>query len=197
MQIDKRILGLCDIARKDGVISALAGVRFEKGKAVATDGYRLLIIEAEEPRLDDIPRVAGQEPVALENVTVRAKDLVRAVKPIKRNKHVEVLNTAWTVKAEEGFVRLVTTDLETTSIIDSRIIENSYPDYEKVIVKEEPKGVVRVDVKLLEGLLSAVRKAGVAHIDLEFHGELKPLQIKGKDFKEREVTALVMPIRRA
>ncbi|HZE87067.1 MAG TPA: hypothetical protein VE090_02555 [Methylomirabilota bacterium] len=201
MKIDKRILGVCDIASKESARPQLASVRFENGKAVATDGYSLMVIEQEKIEDDEIPKVAGFDYVSVDGLSLPAQPLAKFVKEIKRNKFLPVLSTGWTVRNEEGRVTLATTDLEETSIKEMKQPEGEYPNYQKVIdgeMKKEPVVKISFDPIKMILLLQAMVKAGATScrpVTVRVSGDLNPIIITTQDGQEREIFALLMPMR--
>ncbi len=194
MRINKKILGLVDIVSKEPYRQALTGIRFENGKAIATDGYKLLILELDKTDINDLPKIGGQEAIELDNVTVPSKDIKIIAKSIKKSKNIALLNLAWNVKAEDGKVRFITTDLDTNEIFDSKLIEVDYPKYEKILPTKKPKFKIGVSVEHLEAMATAMRKSGADIITLEFNKPLDPIVLKAKDY-DKNIYGLIMPVR--
>lgn len=200
MKIDKRFLGLCEIAGNDAR-PILSGIKFEKNRAVATDGFRLMIIQLEQDiSKDDTPIITGQEESDPGECVLPAKGVADILKQIRSNKNIEVLNTAWTVPTQDPWVRFVTTNIDTNTYKELKKIEGDYPKYESVLKIEEKHSIAEVEIsaKMLADTLKSMIRAGIGWNDgvqIKIFGANEAVIITGKDHKQREIKAVVMPRR--
>lgn len=196
MKVSRRILGLCEVAAKDDSRPLLAGVHFKDGKAVVTDGYRLLIVEQDT---EDANKPVETLPESdLNNVTINKKDLMKALKFLTKKRHWRS-NTFFSqvevTKGQEGMVQLKTWDEDSITTIESKLPTGEYPNYMKIFPTTEVKAEFAVNIDLMIGLLAGIKKTGVDQVEIFAREPLDPVVITGKDYEQRKITAVIMPIR--
>jgi DNA polymerase III sliding clamp (beta) subunit (PCNA family) len=199
MKIDKRVGALIPIAKSsDKFRGCLTGINFNKGKAAATDGFRLLVITLDND-FSEIPE--GWDYVDVDNVTLDSDAVSAFVKDIPSKQPLPVLNTGWSSKSSKAeFVRLVCTDLKNTIIRETKVLEGTYPKFESVLsdsLSKKPLAVFKVNPTLLAELLLAMVKAGA----MASHGVTfrvvdgsNGIYLKGIDGQRRDVIGLIMPM---
>lgn len=203
MIIDKKILGVCQIASKDVWRPALAGVRIHKGKVVATDGYSLIIAQLPDQSIEEnLPAIDGQKYQKVDNALLNAQDLANVAKSIKHHNKLDALNHAWVVQADEGSVRFVTTDLAVNTQMDLPRVVADYPKYENLVdeaVARKKSHKITVNITKLKTMLDSFIKAGVdkeGMVELDVPDDrTKPLVLRAKDNKQKDLFGLIMAIR--
>jgi len=213
MYLNKANLELAALACTDAGRTNLAVLRVEPTRTIATDGHVLGIVDV--PALDpkDYPAVGGltETDAAFEACSIpvpAARALLKAIpkarhQPILRNAKVDVA-----ASNANGTFRAVTTDLETTTPIEARKVDETFPDIAQVMPTGEPRLRVAFDAALLAHVLSTAVKMGLPGknnaVTLEFfrdHNASKdtatpqPLKITGKTTEGQAITFLVMPCR--
>lgn len=195
--LDKKVSAVCKIASKDTMRPILNGVLLKEGKAIATDGYRLMQVKLSNGiNSDDLPNT-GHEPYTPDAVVIPAKELERAVKLAPKKASLPVLTNAWTAKSKEGYIRIVSTNLETTNAPEIKLVEGDFPDVSKVQPKTPVKALVRVNPLLLAELLEAMQQATEggygSYIEVELRTENEPIVLRTSD---GNAEGLLMPIRK-
>lgn len=207
MYLNRANLEIAALASTDASRLGLCSVRVEAGRTMATDGHALGIVAT--PALDpkDYPAVggltetdAGFQPCSIPVDT--AKALLRA---IPKRSHVPVLACAKVDVAASnanGVFRAVTTDLETTTPVEGRKIEASYPDVDQVVPSGKPAHTTAFDASLLGKVLTTAVKMGLRGrtptVTLAFYGKdgEGPVKITAETEAGQAVTFVVMPVRR-
>jgi hypothetical protein len=199
MKINKLILGLCLITENSTGRSALEAIKFEGDRAVACDGFRMLIIPVDNG--NDAPAIPGlTAPTDPGECLIPGKFIADMVHQVKTKSRVPDTTKAWTVPAEDGWVKFLTSDGKTNTTKEVRKLEGQiYPDYKKILAEnkaKKPVAKISVNPKLLLGMMDAIYRSGVrSRVTLTINGELDPILFSGLDYENKEVEGLLMPVR--
>lgn len=199
--IDKVILAACQIASKDDSRPVLSGIKFEKDRAVATDGFRLITVTYPDQDPNDMPQL-GERVLNDEEVVLPAKNVEAALKRIPKNPNLPILNCAVIEKEKDGVVTITSTDLNSFSEEKVRKIDGTYPEYQKILDSTKAKEVTAkfsVNAQLMSETLKAMATAlkylgNATTVAVEVRGSNDPILITCES-KERKIEALVMPVR--
>lgn len=207
MILDKRVLGLCEVTATDKSREMLTGVKIESDRAYATDGYMLMVI-----KLDDQAHIPGEEsgPTEYEQTPTCVvpasvlKEIAKTIKPMKYERTIPKCNVIYSTPAPENEVTLNTWVSGKKRSIQAKrldITPMEYPNVDRIITAQDKKKKTRItfNPKKMVRLLNALMLAGANEnmgITLSITGELDAIILTGKDTEQREIKALLMPIRR-
>jgi hypothetical protein len=201
---------------KDDTRHALRGVRIERDRLVATDGHMLAIVNhGAEHKPSDYPAVPGYSypdavdyyangPEPLNPTLVHADSIKVACKAIPamkgRIKHFPVLDNLL-IDTERtnlnGTVHAYATDLENPQALTLKKMDEQFPQYEQVLLKDEPCYSVAVNPAYLKQIGEAYDKLGARSVTMEFWpNRLQPIRFTGTaDYNRYKATVLLMPIK--
>ena len=180
------------------------------GTIAATDGHVLLEIKPEasaKGNAEEWPKHASGpgEAFPAEGVVI-PRTLAEGARGLAPKKHAAALlvdRVALYLRGKGASVEAWGTDLDTARSLASRPIEGPWPDYKRVIPREDQAPVLRIafNPKKLRQVLAAMESAGVpggeqcVGVVMEFHGPLKACVIRGATLEGQAVLGLVMPLR--
>ena len=203
MIIDKRIIGITMVTSKDEIRPILASVKFKDGKQIGTDGFCMLMIQEKNVDKTEIPVIEAKKYEPVEEAMIPAKELMDFVKKIKKNNILPILENAWTIPAEEGYVKLITTDLANSSYLQTRKINEEYPSVDIIIDEAKAKKpVIEINFspKKMRELLHAMEKAGLdqgcSMVTMRLTNVNDTIILTGNDSEKREVFGMLMPIKK-
>ena len=182
----------------------LNGVNITADYLTATDGHVLGRIEIDRTlTAKDYPRVEGIDPsqsedalkgviVPIEGIDVLAKAIPKAAKTMPILK-TAIVNT--TVTNEGKLFVAGTTDLETTTPINIKPIEGTFPDASKVIPTENLSILFHVNPALVARAMTAATKLGLQYVTFEQNTtrDLSPIKVTGVSEDGENVTIIIMP----
>ena len=175
---------------------ALQCVRVTEDKYVASDSYKLIEVERNEPDSKDFPLVKGELETEIprlisgkkyKELCLMASDLKKLSFPkLKKKQYLPpVLNNKALVKTgKDGFVSFVGTDLNVQQENTFRAYQGEYPNYRGILVEasRENKSHICIDTDYLIETLTAFKKPGVDEVLLSVSGKQNaptPLLIRG------------------
>jgi hypothetical protein len=175
-------------------------VRFEKGKTIATDGHRLVIMTTpEDMSVDDfpvIPNSKGQMITDLNGGVSLPVESIKEFKFNKPNKGMPILNcTVLTRNGNDKFITINHTDLETTRQSECRVIESNFVDYNQVLPKTAPIAVIGLNAGYLKDICEIAQglQGKDAAIKLSVYDKFHP-QLIECDGAGQIMTAVIMPL---
>lgn len=190
-------------AGKADMRCVLNGVLITADEMVATDGNILGRISQQKDLVaKDYPIVEGIDPSQSEEplkpVIVPIDGIERLIKSIPAKKStmpilkMAIVNTKVT---NEGKLFLAgATDLETTTPVNIKQIEGTYPDYFKVIPQGEGVKQFHVDPAIMAKAMTAAAKLGLQYVKFAIpEKELSPIKITGRTEDNEDVTIVVVP----
>lgn len=185
---DRVSLSVRHAAAKESTRYAYAGVHLERGgRAVATDGKVLLVVEPSTDKADPLPkamRPAMPEPVTMSTDTV---EVVRKALPKRKQ---------WDTHPRRLFAIQVNGQHEAVTQDSRHTFEpilGDFPAYMDVVPKGEPTAKIRLGVPQLMQILKALKEAGAESFLLELHGHDKPAKISATTHEVRRVWGLIVP----
>lgn len=211
MMYNKNNLAIHRIAGIDESRPVLAGVRFESNATVATDGYKLMIVET--PKDSDDQAVDGLDGIRIkqghDNVVIDRNTVAKIERELPKKPLFEWLRgTFFTATSDSQVAELMTTDGVNHTKHIAKPIEGEYPDYAKIIPKDKPAVTVAVNSKLLKQIIDtfcAMDLRGTAHIikiqlfdnhaGIDSPTSLMPMSITAETIEGQNVQAVLMPIR--
>jgi len=189
---------------------SLHGIHFKAdGSTEATDGHILFQVKAETPDDDEYPAVGGikssTEELVPFTMPLDACEAIAKSIPKRNTRYMPVLSHAALDVAEtnaNGKARFVTSDLTTTTPIESEKIDGTYPNTDAVIPKIDGKCAFAIDLNLLVKVAKAAKeyRAGTGGrtnmIAAKFYvtDDMSPIRIEIDDAGDT-FTAIVMPVR--
>ncbi len=216
--LSRGILELRHVAAQEKTRYAMNGILLhrEKGSAdifaVATDGKRLARVNVtkftDSPQ--DFPTVAAPDFDA--SARPKGDGSLFAVLPgdacselakaLPKGKRVRPILTHVALDervTDAGTLRAATTNLETSTVRDIRLVDGHFPPYADVM-PEPGKGIrITLNVELLAGLVSALHAAsqcqgdaGVATLEMTGHADPIIVTVSGRSFAE--ACGVLMPI---
>ena len=168
-------------------------------RAVATDGKRLAVVESTGGMVaEDFPNVPGMDtaPNTAKSAIVPSECIDKVRRSLPKKNKLPVLGTAL-VKLGESQSTLCTTDLSNASVVPTRNIEGTFPNWEQVLPKEEPKFRIGVNPALLRELLEVAEsnsRKGVA-VCMEFWSENEPMRVCTDNGHGIKTTLILMPMK--
>ena len=96
---------------------------------------------------------------------------------------------------KNGCAALAVTDLETPTVFKPQKLDGDFPDYEKVIPKQEPKQLVGLGVPQLEKAIKTLKALGADQLKMSVYDELDPIKLEGTTEAGDTITAVIMPRR--
>jgi len=203
MIIDKRIIGVAMATSKDEIRPVLASVKFKDGKQIGTDGFYMLMIQEKNVDKADIPIIEDKKYEPVEEAMIPAKELIAFAKKIKKSNTLPILENAWTIPTEEGSIKLITTDLDNSSYLQTRKVAGEYPNVDKIIDEAKAKKpVIEINFspKKMRELLQAMEKAGLdqgySMVTMQLTGVNDAIVLTGNDSEKREVFGMLMPMKK-
>lgn len=203
--LNRHNLALVELASKDACRFALCGVYVEAGRTIATDGHCLGIVDTPKVEAIEFPDAGDVEtPTAALKPAIIPTDGCKAIaKALPRRSHLPVLlNARVDVNRTNanGSVRVVSTDLETTTPVDVKKIEGEFPDVSQVLPSGEPVLTIGFNALLLARVLkvAGTMARGAANgVKLEFFDKkgTGPVKITCETEEGQAATFLVMPVR--
>lgn len=196
MLLNQNNLNVCKIASKSETRPELAGVFITKDKTVATDSFRL--IEMSTPsniKAEDYPKVQGKTAMrGFKPFIISAKELSKI--KIPKNKSLPIVENIAISHVDNTHVELMTTDLETADIKSFRKIDGTFPDYEKIFPKENPKAEVELNAEYLAEVCEVLSKINnLKSVKIKFYGDNMPLVLEAKN-QDQASRAMIMPLRK-
>lgn len=201
--LTKKTLLVRTFAAKGDSRPEISGVLTFKGGAAATDSYCLAEIRMKSPLpASDFPLLPeSPAPQDLdENLILPAAFVAELAKSISSKPTLPALDcAAYCGKDKDGNPIFLTTDLETSQEHKTRAIEGHWPDYLKLIPKQEPTAKISISPELLlkaAKLLSAFNKkgAGLPRVELSIYGATDPVMLTSET-SDHKAMVLVMPIK--
>jgi DNA polymerase III sliding clamp (beta) subunit (PCNA family) len=181
----------------------LNGVHMDADNLTATDGHVLgRISQQKELSVKDYPNVEGIDPSQaeepLKGVIVPIDGVERLAKAIPTKKStMPILKTAIvnTKVTNEGKLFLAgTTDLETTTPINVKLIDGKFPEVHNVIPKEKGVKQFSVNPALMARAMTAAAKLGLITVEFDLPEKaLSPIKITGRTEDGEDVLIIVMP----
>jgi hypothetical protein len=174
-------LEVAKIASKLDTKPEIAGVFFTKTKTVATDSFRLIEISVPKVKAEDYPITPqGSAMRGCDPFIVEATGLGKIKLP--KNKSLPIVNNFAVKHIDKDKVEFLTTDLESTQLIQLRRIEGQFPDYEQIFPKDAPVVEVAVNAAYLSGLLDILGKLGGTNgVKMKFYGSDKPIVLEASN----------------
>jgi hypothetical protein len=177
--------GFDKIAGKDYLRPTTAGVYFTNGKAVATDGHKLLEL--------DLLKYAETETETIHLLDGFFIDQEQ-LKEVKAAKN----QTIW---IGDGKIVVMSSKFKVLKTLELQKMDEvgRYPNYEAVVPSSENvKDVSRIGINptLMIEVFNALKFANIDSIKcyLQFNGENKAVSIKHKDLSDDDFRAIVMPL---
>jgi len=208
MIFNKKILGVTAIASKDSSNPQLKSVRFEGNKAIATDGFLLITAELPDVQLEMLPTNEEYTFEDINDISVDAETIALIARSIEKDvkaskTQVEKKNYAFTVKGEDGKVKIATIntkDFENRYIaVEKEVTEGEFVNWGKVAGEDKPLlASTSFNIDLMIKMLQAMKKTGVAGdsatVKLLITDKKDPIVIMGSDEEAKEVKGIVMPV---
>jgi len=202
MFYNKNNLLVHKIASRDNTRPVLSAVKFEPNQTVATDGYKLMMVQTPPDNpTGDVGDEIGLPAIYNENYSpiLDRVDVERAIKAMpKPIKHLEWLNGVFlTENTKEQRAELSTHEGSGLSKQTAKPIEGEYPDFMSILPKGEPKARVAVNVKILKQIVDTINMMDVPAniIHIEVREPLEPVSISCKTEQKQQVQAVIMPVR--
>lgn len=201
MFYNKNNLLVHKIASKDETRPVLTGVKFEPHQTVATDGYKLMMVEApaDNPEGDVGVELGLTNFNDSYNPNIGRSDVERALKTIPKVKGLPWLSGVFLNENEtEGRAELSVSDGSGLTKNTARPIEGDYPDYMSILPKGEPKARVALNVKILKQVVDTLCQMDIGDaniIRLEIREPLEPVSITAKTEQGQNVQTVIMPVR--
>lgn len=209
MIFNRKILGVTSIAAKrSDPRSQLKSVRFEGNKAIATDGYLLIVAELPDVQLEMLPtneeytyNEVSDVSIDAESIALIARSIEKDVKASKTK--IEKKNYAFSVKGEDGKVKIATIntkDFENRYIaVEKEPTEGEFVSWGKIANEDKPVlASVRFNIDLMIRMLQAMKKAGVegssSDVLLQLTDKNDPIVIIGSTEEAKEIKGVVMPM---
>lgn len=193
MIYNKANLDITNFASKDDTRpAALRGVYLTKEASVATDSYRLIEVSTPDINADDLPSIMPNNDI--EGI-VPINAIKKASKNIKTNNELPILeNVSSEVKGDS--IVLNSTDLETTDRVETRLIEEKYPEYKLIMPTDKPGYTIKVNPQYIKDVADYFIKHGAEkHMTIQLYNDDKSaVMFTGKTVAGQTIKALVMPI---
>ena len=210
MMYNKNNLAIHRIASADESRPVLTGVRFESNSTVATDGYKLMIVQT--PPDDGSEAIEGLDGLHTQaghyNVNIDRKTIATIERDLPKKPMFEWLKGMFfTASSDDKVAELMTTDGVNHTKHIAKPIEGEYPDYNAILPKGKPSQSVAFNVKQMKGLIDTFNAmnlestAGVIKLDLYANTDsdsptsLKAMQFTAKTSEGQNIQAVLMPVR--
>lgn len=163
---NKLNLEVAKFASTTEIKPALASVAFMDGKTVATDSARLVEISTpKNQNAEDYPETVGHGKfvTSIPKMFLIPAKAVKALKVVKPNKHLAVLNNvALFLSEDKKNIEMVSTNIQDKSTQEARLCGEDFPDYEQLFHTGEFSHELYLNGALLAEMLVTLGKVGVA-----------------------------------
>lgn len=186
----------------------LQGVKFEKDKTVATDGYKLIEVKNPDEMLDDkeFPQINEDNKTIKFNENgciIPTKSIKKVLSNLtNKNPNLPILNNCIFLNSNKENSKIATTDLEQIDIVKVRNIIGDYPDCNEIIPKNiDNKEYIKiiVNIKFLKEIIETISKMNLSsqniNLYLSSENKEKPIIIKTNTKEKQNITALLMPVK--
>lgn len=192
-------LSVARFASKNEYKPEVIGVFFTPDKTCATDTFRLLEVSVnknmkpeEFPRLPDgTTAMRGMKPFII------PADSVKEMVKMKRGKNpsLPILEYIAVSRVDDNQVNFFSTNLEVGDTRMIRRLEGTFPDYEAIMPKGEPKVKIFLNGKMLSELLDTLSKVSKdAKVEMKVYGETQPIYFEASN-AEQKARGLLMPMK--
>lgn len=202
MLLNANNLKLVDLASTDESRYNVAGLYVCALATVATDGHVLGAVATPTDDPADFPQVLNGNGGAWWEKELPPAILPRqacqdALKAIPKKPRQPVLGNALLTGDTIGSARcLVTTDLDTTKVTETKAVHAEFPDWQACVPGGQPTLTVAYNPALLAKVLGLAAKMGLKAVKLEFYDDVGPVKITGHILDTgQDVLFLVMPCR--
>lgn len=211
MMYNKNNLAIHRIASSDESRPILTGVRFESNATVATDGYKLMIVQTAPDSADQV--VDGLDGIRVkeghDNVIIDRQTVAKIERELPKKPLFEWLKgTFFTATSDDKVAELMTTDGVNHTKHIAKPIEGDYPDYNAIMPKGKPAIKVGFNAKMMKAIIdtflamSLPDSANTITLSLYANDEgiddqysLKPISMTAKTNEGQNVQAVLMPVR--
>lgn len=206
MLIPRGVLELRKTAAQERTRYAMNGIRLARladgrAQAVSTDGKRLVIVTWDDASdVQSYPETGvalGAQPGFVGILPLHA--IEKALKHLPKKSPKPILTQLGvSEKAAGESLTLVSSDLESTSRLESRQVEGAFPPFEDALPKGEPVYRECISADYLVEIGEVLREAGGGNGDalvrLEFFGEGKAIRVTRRAGAGVQAEAVLMPI---
>ncbi len=202
MLLNKANLNLANITSKEASRYQLNGILVEENCTVATDGHRLMVIgavrdinAADFPLVNSQPALDKFPPFILSRATA-----LEIAKSLPSKERIPALNCAAVVRVPNGEAEkratLVTTDLDTHRVFDSRVGEGQFPNWRAILPKgKKPISAISFDPDLMIGVLQQMKASGVKQVALRVFDSSSAMRLDATLESGQPVLGILMPMR--
>jgi hypothetical protein len=188
-----------DCAKSEKDHMAVNNLLVEKNKTVVTDGHVLIEMSSCELNPSDYPEIAGYKPIEITEPLQFSKSNCQALlknMPKKTSQSLPILNCIQIAENSTGPVAL-THDLSNTFTVHAEKDPAQYPDYNKVIPKEEDC-LLKIDFNpaLMAKIMNHAVKLSENVTMLVPKSNAEPISFKSVDPDNNQtMKAFLMPMR--
>jgi hypothetical protein len=212
MLLNKHNLNIAALCSKEESRFTLKAILVTPEASVETDGHQLIKVTLPNLKVESFPDIANKpKPVdTWKPFLLPASEALNIVKALPKKSSIPVLKCAAVTEAtdQNGHASILVTDLEMTREFNPKKPEGNFPDYERVMPKDEeveyrtafnPELLGRV-LKQVQDFISEDKtvRRGIRHFNgciLSFTKPNGALRIEAKNDEGQTMTAVVMPMR--
>jgi DNA polymerase III sliding clamp (beta) subunit (PCNA family) len=199
----RKQLEIVKLSSNDTKREGINGLFFEGNSTVATDGHKLIkVTSLNQEEKTDWPANSIQWGAEEKPFTIRREVVEQAIKSLpKKSKVMPILNkVAIGQVLENGKASIQTTDLDNTSNLETKLPENNFPDYQKVIPDYKDFPRVGISAKYLKEICGVLEKYHSHNLVTIYFNPEKPenhpIVITATDHLEGvNAEAVIMPMR--
>jgi hypothetical protein len=196
------------------IIANIAGetldeLRVEKNRTIASDTYRMIIVETPDGvDINDFPPIGDDKPLReIKEINIskgEVKKIIKAFDLVKNKNIIPILKNAVFTSQEEEKATLLITNLNEMQKIRCDLNTPYYPDCQKILdenevnISDKDKFVsIKLDIELLGGIIETIKKMNVEKREIDIYiskNEKKPITFKAMTQEgKQKITALLMP----
>lgn len=185
------------IASKDESRPILNGVKFEPEATIATDGFKMLIVETpkdvEADDMGDLPSVNQSN----YNVVIDKDTVENVRRSLPKKPILPWLKNAYFTDSSDDVAQMITTDGLSSQKHSAHVVEGDYPAYAAVIPSGSPLANTHVNVKFLKQLVDTLNQMDIEEntIQINVYADDMPVTITAKTEQDQNVQAVIMPVK--
>lgn len=178
----------------------IRGILINSKETVATDGYSLIKVQKSQDNFNEFPKVQKRKPLKEFPAFILPKEeMERLLKLLPKQQSMSVLENVSILKKTKDYVEFGITDLANQSVIKSRIIQGTYPEYQKLFTKKGRHIKISVNpifLKRIADFFTAFNDKVIPQIEIEIPIDpTAPIHFSGEKNKQK-ATALLMPLKK-
>lgn len=196
--LNKRCAVVTKFASKDKTQPKLTMVHVTPTQAMATDSYRAARVTLPEMNAESFPTNGAElYDVPDKGINIPATSIDAAIKNLPKTYSLPILGTVALTDVDPDRVGLMTNDLTAANTIETRLVDQEYPDLDHIWPKDDAEPVIRIafNPSFLKSVAEAAEKFQQydAPIVCSFYSPIKPAMFEITS-DEQTLEMILMPV---